>query len=430
MNKQPIILGGGLTGLSACYHGDGIIYEKRKEIGGQARSHVKDQFIFDEGIHVIHTQNEYVLKLMDELNVDLDVREREAWIVSHDALTRYPFQANTYGLPVNIVKDCLLGFIENDFNERDKIKNYEDWIYYMFGKGIAEHFMIPYCKKFWSVDAKDLTTEWVNVRHPRPSMEEVITGAIQDQSKGFGVNAVYRYPKKGGFGYIAKCFEDRCKDRIRTGMTVTKVDVEKKEIEFNHETIISYDNVLSTLPLPELIKMIPTAPTDVIKAVKQLRTNSMFVVNLGINRENITNKNWIYYLEKEYSFVRISFPFNQSDHVAPKGTSSISAEIAYGPDVPLPTSKENMANRVIQDLINSEIIKESDEIIYQDTIDIKYGYVIYDENRKPAIKIVHDYLKSVGIIPCGRYGKWAYLWSDEAILSGKKAVEELKKLSD
>lgn len=59
------------------------------------------------------------------------------------------------------------------------------------------------------------------------------------------------------------------------------------------------------------------------------------------------------------------------------------------------------------------------------TSQVKYGYVIFDENRKPAIKVVHDYLSKFDIIPCGRYGLWKYLWSDEAILSGKKAAEKL-----
>ena len=39
MSGQPIILGGGLAGLSACYHGDGIIYEKTQKTGGHASSH-------------------------------------------------------------------------------------------------------------------------------------------------------------------------------------------------------------------------------------------------------------------------------------------------------------------------------------------------------------------------------------------------------
>jgi protoporphyrinogen oxidase len=428
MSKKPIILGGGLSGLSACYHGDGIIYEKSSQAGGQARSSDKDGFIFDEGIHVMHTKNKYILSLMEKLDVDMETRQRNAWIMSNGVMTRYPFQANTYGLPENIVKDCVDGFIENKFVDSDKIKNYEDWVYYMFGQGIAEHFMIPYSQKFWGIDAKNITTDWVNVRHPKPSKEEVIKGSLEDQTKGFGINATYRYPKNGGYGYIGKRLIDKCKGSINTNMEATRIDVQKKEVEFNHNQLISYETILSSIPLPELIKIIPDAPHKVLNAVSKLKTNSMFVVNIGVDRPNITDKNWIYYLEEEYSFVRVSFPFNQSDNVAPKGTSSISAEIAYGNDNLLPTSKEMMADLVIKQLISANVIDSSDEIIYLDTVDIQYAYVIFDNERKAAIKIIHDYIKKFDIIPFGRYGLWAYLWSDEAILSGKKVVQNISKL--
>jgi len=427
MKKQPIILGGGLSGLSACYHGGGIIYEKSSQAGGQASSSDKDGFIFDEGIHVMHTKNEYILSLMEKLDIDMEIRQRNAWIMSNGVMTRYPFQANTYGLPEKIVKDCVDGFIENKFVDIGNISNYEDWIYYMFGKGIAEHFMIPYSQKFWGIDAKNLTTDWVNVRHPKPSKEEVIKGSLEDQTKGFGINASYRYPKKGGYGYIGRQLAEKCKDHIKVGMEATKIDVNKKEIEFNHNELVSYETILSSIPLPELIKIIPDAPQSVTDAASKLKTNSMFVVNIGVNRPNITDKNWIYYLEKEFSFVRVSFPFNQSDNVCPDGTSSISAEISYGHDNLLPTSKEMMAELVIKELIKANVIDVSDEIVYIDTVDIKYAYVIFDHERKTAIKIIHDYLKIFDIIPFGRYGMWAYLWSDEAMLSGKKVAQRLYK---
>jgi protoporphyrinogen oxidase len=427
MSNEIVILGGGLSGLSACYHGKGVIYEKKALTGGQASSSDENGFIFDEGIHVMHTKNEYILNLMKVLEVGMEIRERNAWIFSHGSMTRYPFQANTFGLPKDIVKSCVDGFIDNKFIDSDNIKNYEDWIYYMFGKGIAEHFMIPYSQKFWGVDAKNLTTDWVNVRHPKPSKEEVIKGSLEDQTKGFGINASYRYPSKGGYGYIGKRLTEKCKGSIKTGMEATNIDIKKKEIEFNHNQLISYDTILSSIPLPELIKIIPDAPKDVISASSKLKTNSIFVVNIGVNRSNITDKNWIYYLEKEFSFVRVSFPFNQSDNVVPIGTSSISAEIAYGNDNPLPVNKDKLSDLVVKDLIKANVLNESDEIIYLDTVDIKYAYVIFDNERKAAVKIIHEYLKKFDIIPFGRYGMWAYLWSDEAMLSGKKVAERLTK---
>ena len=425
MAVAPIILGGGLAGLSACYHGDGVVYEKDETAGGHARSHSQGGFTFDEGIHVLHTSNTYVLKLMEEIGADLIVRKRDAWIASNGAMTRYPFQANTYGLPVAIVKDCLLGFIKNDFGDRERIKNYEDWLYYMFGKGITEHFMIPYSKKFWGVDPRDLTTEWVNVRHPRPSMDEVISGALHHQTKGFGVNAIFRYPVEGGFGNVAESLAEKCKERIRFGMKATKIDVKKRGIDFNEEEWGKYDKILSTLRLPDLINIIPDAPNEVREAASKLRTNSLFVVNIGVDRENLTDKSWIYFLGREFSFIRVSFPFNFSASVVPDGTSSIAAEIAYGNDNPLPLSKDRLADRVIEDLIKAEILLRDDKILHLGTIDVPYAYVIFDRNRRQATKIIHGYLKEHNIVPCGRYGMWGYLWSDEAILSGKKAAESV-----
>ena len=69
---ETLILGGGLAGLSACYHGNGIVFEKDSTWGGHARSHSSEGFVFDEGIHVLHTDNEYILNLLDEIDVELD----------------------------------------------------------------------------------------------------------------------------------------------------------------------------------------------------------------------------------------------------------------------------------------------------------------------------------------------------------------------
>ena len=421
-----MILGAGLAGLSAAYHSDGIVFEKESRVGGHAKSKQSDGFIFDEGIHVLHTSNEYVLNLLGKVGARLASHTREAWICSFGALTRYPFQANTYGLPLPVVKDCLLGFIQNDFKDREQIKTYQDWIYFMFGKGIAEHFMIPYSKKFWGVSADELTTEWVNVRHPRPSLEEVVEGSLHDQTKGFGVNAEFRYPEQGGFGAIGEALASTVRDRIRLGMTVTRIDVKRREIEFNHREKIPYDKVISTLPLPDVIGMIPDAPREVVEASRKLRCNSILAVNLGVDRAHLTDKHWIYFLENEYSFFRISFPFNKAGHMVPQETSSISAEIAYSDAHPLPCSREHMTQRVIEDLKRAKILAADDKVVLTDTIDIKYGYVIFDQARRPAIQLIHSYLEQHGIFPCGRYGEWAYLWSDEAILSGRKVAMQVQ----
>ncbi|MDP3244346.1 MAG: FAD-dependent oxidoreductase [bacterium] len=422
--NSPIILGAGLAGLSAAYYSGGIVYEKDKQVGGRAKSRNKNGFVFDEGIHVLHTKNEEVLSLIKQVGANLQPRQREAWIYSYGAMTRYPFQANTFGLPVNIVKDCLIGFINNDFKEQGKIKNYADWLYFMFGKGIAEHFMLPYSQKFWGVAPSELNTEWVDIRHPKPTLEEVIEGALTDQKKGFGVNAEFLYPAQGGFGAIAESLANSIKNRIKLSMAVTGIDFKRKEIEFNHREKVNYEKVISTLPLPELVDLIKDVPIKIKEAAQKLRYNSILAVNLGINRPQITNKHWIYYHEPEYCFFRISFPFNKASSMALEGASSVAAEISYGNNNPLPVARERVVEKVIVDLQKAKILQPDDQVLFSDVVDIKYGYVIYSSNREAAVQRIKDYLRENRIYAAGRYGEWAYLWSDEAILSGRRVAEE------
>ena len=39
--------------------------------------------------------------------------------------------------------------------------------------------------------------------------------------------------------------------------------------------------------------------------------------------------------------------------------------------------------------------------------------------------MVHGYLDELGIAYCGRYGDWAYIWTDESFMSGEQAAEKV-----
>ena len=425
-----IILGAGLAGLSAAYHlADSVVYEGSAVVGGHAKSNTKNGFTFDEGIHVLHTKNEYVLSLLDgPAHAGLASHEREAWIYHYGTLTRYPFQANTYGLPLEVVKECLTGFIQNDFpNER--FETYADWLYYQFGRGITDRFMIPYSIKFWGVHPRELTTEWVSVRHPRPSLDEVISGALGDQKKGFGVNATFHYPQRGGFGAIGEALAEAVgRQRIRLGMRATRIDLAERKIEFNGgELVLPYRALISTIPLPDLVAITADLPAPIRAAADQLRATSILAVNLGIDRPNLTEKHWIYYPEEDYLFFRVSFPMNKAAGMAPAGTSSIAAEIAHGNGRSV--DRSGVVPRVVEDLRRSGVLQSSDQVVFQDTIDIRYAYIIHDKQRKPAVRAIRAHFKEHEVYPCGRYGDWGYLWSDEAILSGRRTAVALRRRS-
>ena len=115
-----IIIGAGLTGLSAAYHleqagyTDFKVFEKEPVIGGLCRSIQQDGFTFDYTGHLLHISdpsfeaiiNQYVNK------ASLNTIQRRSYIYSHDTYTNYPFQTNLYGLPETVIVECILEFIK------------------------------------------------------------------------------------------------------------------------------------------------------------------------------------------------------------------------------------------------------------------------------------------------------------------------------
>ena len=56
---------------------------------------------------------------------------------------------------------------------------------------------------------------------------------------------------------------------------------------------------------------------------------------------------------------------------------------------------------------------------------IPYANVIFDLECAPALAIVHGWLDEIGIGYCGRYGDWAYIWTDQSFISGENAAQKI-----
>jgi len=428
---EVIILGAGLSGLSTAYHlkGNYEIFEQHERVGGLCRSEKAGNFIFDYGPHILFPKYKHIADLITNLlGNNLLIQSREAWIYhkSCDTYTRFPFQAHLFGLPVSIVKECLLGLF-HALAEGEKIyspNNYEEWIDWNFGKGIAKHLMIPYARKIWTVSPKDMNYEWVKYRVPRPRLEDVLEGALSDNPQKFGFNTQFWYPLKGGIEALPQSFLPKIK-KVHTKKKATRIIPGKKWIEFNGSDRVSFERLVSTLPLPEVIKLIKEAPDDVRKAAQDLQHNSVLCVNLGIERERLSHKQWVYFYEDDFSFHRISFPMNFSRHVTPKSCSSISMEVSYSSYKSI--NKETIVERTIEELIKAKILAPDDKITVSDVLDMKYAYIIYDHNHRKNVMKIHDFLRSHNIFPCGRFGEWEYFNMDDSLESGRKMTEELNK---
>jgi protoporphyrinogen oxidase len=450
-----IVIGGGPTGLSAAYHlgADTLLLDRNETVGGWCRSIEDNGFTFDHAGHIMFSNDPYVLKMYEILLGDnVHWQNREAWIYSKGVTTRYPFQGALYGLPPKVITECVMGAIEARYGTDDgmaaadaqsiadccadgtadvcntgravqgTVQNFEQFIYKVWGKGIAQHFAIPYNRKIWTVPLSEMETSWLGGRVPLPNLEEIIQGALEPSPKPMGPNARFGYPLKGGFQALMNGFLPHIKGKIELNADVVQVLPREHIVALRDGRRFRYDDLISTMPLPELVKAIgDEAPEEVRAAAKGLRHVSIRCVNIGIDRVP-TDKHWIYYPE-DTIFHRIFVQGNASPGCNPPGGFGFTCEISYSPHKPLPVDGDALIARAIEDCRKVGMIQDGDTILAAHQVDMPYAYVLYDHQRARNVETCKAWLKQFNITLVGRYSEWEYYNSDHALLAGKRGAD-------
>jgi protoporphyrinogen oxidase len=424
-----VILGAGMAGLGAAYRLRGerrtcVLYDKNTFIGGHAGTvYHSDGFCFDFGPHVSFTKDERIREILatavngafEDLRYDLNNYWQGHWIV-------HPVQTNLYGLPADLVTRILLSFIEEERKPVREVENYAEWLTASYGKVLAETFPMAYTAKYHTTPAENLRTDWVGPRMYRPSLEEVLMGALSPAVPNVHYIQSFRYPTSGGFQAYLEGL--RPEAEIVLGQKLVRLDPAAKELTFKNGERTSYDALISSIPLPALIPMIAGVPAEVVDAVSVLACSSVVLVNVGLNRSDISRAHISYFYDKDVIFSRLSFPHMFSPNNAPPGQGSIQAEVYFSKKyLPMKRTPESCIEPVIADLRRVGLIRDEDEITHRDAVFDEYANIIFDHDRPKALEVVHGYLDEIGVDYCGRYGDWAYLWTDDSFKSGERAAE-------
>ncbi|MFA5156522.1 MAG: FAD-dependent oxidoreductase [Candidatus Omnitrophota bacterium] len=428
--KRIIILGAGLAGLSAAWHLERrgiepVIFEREKEVGGLCHSKSISGFVFDYSGHLLHFKTRYVFDLIKRLlGHNLVEHRRSAWVYFRGRYIRYPFQANLYGLPPRIIRECVVGFMRSAAPASRSYANFLDWIKGNLGEGIAKHFMIPYNTKFWTVHPRKLTCDWLDAFIPVPDFAQLIRGAVGAKDEALGYNERFWYPREGGIRQLPLAFASGIRN-IHTACPVAEINLQKRQLKLESGAKEKFDWLVSTVALPELPFMVKDMPGRMQGMFAKLKWNSVVNLNLGLDKKDNSGRHWAYFPQKNICFFRLGFPHNFSDRVAPAGKSSLYAEVAYSPDAPV--KKELLSKRIKNDLVKAGIINSPKEACCDDINDIKYAYPIHDRNYRPVREGILDFLKRNKVISCGRYGSWRYFSMEDAILDARDAVALLSK---
>ena len=427
---STVIIGSGMAGFGAAYRLSQagikpLMFEGKKYYGGHTASFKHDDgFIFDDGPHISFTKDERIQKLFAEsVNNEYEILQAKVNNYWQGFWIKHPAQVNLYGLPKDLVKQIILEFIENKYRQDNGrgIDNYKDWLYHQFGKTFAETFPMEYGHKYHTTTADNMSTDWLGKRIYTPDISEILEGALSPKTPDVHYVNHFRYPSYGGFVSYLNRFLDNAD--LQLGYEVVRIDPQARELHFTNGERVQYANLISSVPLPDLITMIDGVPGDVREAASKLACTSCVMVNIGLDRNNISETHWSYFYDKDFIFTRLSYPHLFSPNNVPSGAGSIQAELYYSDKYkPLDRKPEECIEPVIDDLKRCKLIKEDDTILHKSVKFVKYANVIFDLERSDALNTVHGYLDDLKIRYCGRYGEWGYHWTDESFKSGEEAV--------
>ena len=297
MTDSIVILGAGIAGLGASLRlqessVDHTIYEKQDSWGGICNSFKVKGFTFDRAIHLSFSEDEKVKEIFKKSS-EFYKHNPESLNYYKSLWIRHPVQTNLYKLDSDLKLKILNDFIENRAtNETQAITNYKDWLVYQFGKVFTEDSQKSTPRNIGHYHPKIYVLLGLVKGYNRPKTSEVLEGAVKECTDNKYYAKEMRYPHNGGYkSFLTSMVNESC---IKTNKEVASIDYSAKIINFSDGCQSEYSQLISSLPLPTMIKLSKGCPEAINKEANELLHTSVCLVSIGLNRVLDVDKLWFY----------------------------------------------------------------------------------------------------------------------------------------
>ena len=120
-----------------------------------------DGFRFDRFVHFSFAKDEQVNRIFMDGAGEVFRHVPNAYNLYQGIWIKHPAQNNLYPLSQKMKDAVVRDFLSRPTDiDSSQIQNYDQWLRLQFGHFFAEHFPIPYTKKYWMTEAKDLEDGW------------------------------------------------------------------------------------------------------------------------------------------------------------------------------------------------------------------------------------------------------------------------------
>jgi len=407
------ILGAGIAGLTCGWllkkRGvEPVVLERQPSPGGLARSFEWHGFPCDFAAHRLFTSDETVLQQLLQL-VPMGRHVRRSRVFLRNRWLRDPLDAFELGLhlpPVDSLQ-LLLSYVLRPRHLKDE--SFEHFCIKRYGRKLYELFFRPYTERLFGIPGREISVLWaqqkVRLANPLDSLRE------NTKTK---FNYFY-YPRRGGYGAIAGSLYREIEDLVKLEATVLGLAHNDERI-----TGIRYayrgdeydqpvDEVISTLPL--------TITGRMLGETLSLRYRKVEAVYLWINRPQVTDFHWLYFVDQGIALNRLVEFKNMSAEGVPPDTSVLCAEVTRELADPVES--------VIDDITKAGLVRR-DEVLDTMVVREEFAYPVYDqgyENTLQAAQKALGHFQNLHLV--GRAAEFKHREVDDNFAAASFTVDQM-----
>jgi protoporphyrinogen oxidase len=431
-----VVLGGGLAGLAAAHElGDrAIVIEKESRPGGLARTEHIDGYWFDHVLHLLHFQDDAVERRIRALpGHELAPVTPEAWVETAHGVARFPVQLHLSGLDPETIDKCLTSF-EQATHDHDPTppRDYQDLLLRSFGRELCDLFFFPYNRKQWKRPLDTLAPSGFQWNIARPALDVVVRGARDSSATTRAYNANGWYPRPAsndlrGMEVVSRALAAQVAD-LRLKHRVVSIHPDERYVVVANgggEHRVHYDDAcIATLPLPTLIAMTAGVPASLRDACARLLRNRVLTVMIRVLGPRPVGRGfWRYYADESVCFTRLIYMHEFDPRSAPDDGWGMMAEIVEPSEWPVRDGAAVISD-VRRDIEKVGALPTGCELLGAHVRAIDPAYVVFTLDSRPVVERAHEFLRSRGVFPLGRYGRWEYSSMAQVMRDGFTLAEE------
>lgn len=494
--RQAVIIGGGPAGLTAALElirrSDirPIVIEANDDVGGISRTVVHNGNRMDIGGHRFFSKSDWVMRWWQDIlppqaedsgPVEIAYQNQrrtiavEAGAATADPdkvmllrqrLSRIFYLKKFFDYPVRLSLATLrnlglarvlrigLSYGLARLAPRRPERTLEDFLVNRFGRALYLTFFKDYTEKVWGVPCERISAEWGAQRIKGLSITAALAHALRKLVKpGGGATKTslierFLYPKFGP----GQLWQEVARQvvagggEVRLNQTVVGLDVAAGRVAAvrlrgadGTETTLAADQVISTMPVRDLIRGLqPPPPAEVVEVATALPYRDFITVGLLLERmrpnpqsrsrqaNHMPPDNWIYIQEGEVRLGRLQI-FNNWSPALVADPDRIWLGLEYF------CAEGDDLWRLSDAEMTALAVRELAQIGLADPADVRDSKVLRVPKAYPAyfgayerFEVVRRYLDSLdNLFPVGRNGMHRYNNQDHSMLTAKLAVDAI-----